>query len=59
MAISFIATDMEIFEAFGGDKDMGVLQTMLEDCHERKCPGVNIKTLWRWWYIYIEWGELP
>ena len=58
-AISFIATEMEMFEAFGGDEDACVLQSIIEECHERKCPDVNVRTLRRWWYVYIKWGEIP
>ena len=58
-AISFIAAEMEMFEAFGGDDNMMVLQSILEMCHAQQCPDVNTRTLRRWWVVYIKWGELP
>ena len=58
-AIAFIAVEMEMYDAFGGDDDLMVLQSILVECHRKKCPDVNVRTLRRWWGIYIEWGELP
>ena len=57
-AIAYIAKQFDLFALFVDD-DVPVLQSILEDCHRLKCPDVNVRTLRRWWYIYIEWGEFP
>ena len=57
-AIGYIMKQLELFETISGD-DTPVLQSILEDCHSVKCPDVNVRTLRRWWYTFIEWGEFP
>ena len=57
-AITYIAKQFDLFALFDND-NIPVLQLILEDCHRIKCPDVNVRTLRRWWYIYIEWGEFP
>ena len=56
-AIGYIMKQLELFEIMSGDNTS--VQSILEDCHSVKCPDVKVRTLRRWCYIFIEWGEFP
>jgi hypothetical protein len=57
-AISYIAIRIDIFEGFSGD-DGYSLTDILHKCKNLCVTDVSVTTLFRWWKLYIEWGELP
>ena len=60
-AISYITAKLLIYEAYADmiGNNMPSLTEVLEDCNRCCTPDVNVRTLWRWWRLYEEWGELP
>ena len=57
-AISYIAKKVDMLEAFGFEDDINLNQIFLQ-CQKECTPDVSVSTLYRWWKIYLEWGEIP
>ena len=60
-AISYITAKLLVYEIYADmiAADVPSITEVLEDCTRYCTPDVNIRTLWRWWRLYEEWGELP
>jgi len=60
-AISYIVKKMVIYEVYADmiGNTVPSLAEILHDCNRYCTPDVHVRTLWRWWWLYEEWGELP
>ena len=60
-AIAFKSQKIETYEIFADaiGTSLLTLEEINKDCQEYCTPDVSVTTLRRWWYEYVEWGELP
>ena len=60
-AICFIIEKIETYETFADviGHSAPTLTAILKYCHAFCTTDVSVNTLRRWWYDYVEWGELP
>lgn len=59
--LHFIAHKLDILKAFTPDEyDFDpVMEDLYTECRKKVAPTVPEKTISRWWYIFLEFGDIP